>query len=188
MIAWVFPALSYPLAQDFLSPLQPQCLLQKACPPPSISGCSEECCHINQISAFCRQREHGWHSNRPKQLLPSFSGTGSGHCNRREKLPKGMKGAAGPLPWALPRGTFLPQTQQLTLQKLGIGFSVYVFFCPQQTDGDAFLLLGCSLIRTSEDTSWQGSKCLGWALVGKYRERKNKVPANISVQGCKSRQ
>lgn len=68
---------SYP----FPPPLIPQCLLQRACSSSSILGCSEKGCHTNQCLAFCRQREHSWHSNQPKQLLCCFSGTGGGHCS-----------------------------------------------------------------------------------------------------------
>lgn len=112
-----FSCPSYPLAQELPPPLIPQCFLQRACSSSSILGCSEEGCHTNQSLAFCRQREHRWYSNQPKQLLHCFSGTGGGHCSGIEASHQEPSGV-------LPHSTFLPWPVELTLQNVDIGSSL----------------------------------------------------------------
>lgn len=165
---------SYSLAQEFPPPLIPQCLLQRACFSSSILGCCEEGCHTNQCLAFCRQKEHSWHSNRPKQLLCSFSGTGRGHCSRTEASQQEWRGQPstlrGTAPWQFPAMASGARSSK----------SGYWPFCSSALP-KLMGMFSCSwgVLSSQHQRTPSDKKAIAWAELWKANTKKQQAPANI---------
>lgn len=176
---------SYPLAQVLPPPLILQCLLQRACSSSSILGCSEEGCHTNQHLAFCRQREHSWHSNQPKQLLHCFSGTGGGWSLQWNwSFSAGMKEATRHHQGYCPTAPSC-HSQRSSLFKIWV---LALLSLSSSAQSKLMGMLSCSwgVLSSQYQRTPADKKAIAWSELWEADIEKEQIPANIYVQGHKT--
>lgn len=142
---------SYPLAQELQPPLTPQCLLQTACSSLSILGALRRVA-IPTSTWLSAGKESTVDIATSQSSLSAAFWAQVVVTAVELKLLSRTKGAT-----THPQG-YCPtapscHSQRSSLFKIQVLALLSLFLSPSQTDGDVFLLLGCSLIPTSEDTS-----------------------------------